>query len=354
MKDRILITLFCGFIFVFGFLGVVLPKEKVSKSERRLLVDFPKFDFSSSFITDVDKYFLDHFPERDYFRSVKALYNYNILRKLENNKIYVHDNYIFKSGYPTNKKMISNFKSKINKLSSLLNKNNNIYMMVIPDKNYYLDSKDFLNIDYEYIYKEIDELGFCNIEINDLLNLNDYYETDTHWKQENLDKVVKRISEVMGFKYEDILYDERYYDDFYGVYYGESALPRKPEKLVFLTNHLLDNVSVNYLENKKLHSIYNVSKLDSLDAYNVFLDGASSFIEIYNDYSKSSKELVIFRDSFGSSLAPLLVHYYKKITIIDNRYISSDYFKDMITFKDQDVLFLYSTLFINDSSSMKG
>ena len=91
-----------------------------------------------------------------------------------------------------------------------------------------------------------------------------------------------------------------------------------------------------------------------MDSYDVYLDGASSFIEITNNNSINDKELVIFRDSFGSSLSPLLVKYYKKITLIDNRYISRDNYKDLIEFNDQDILFMYSTLFINDSSSLKG
>ena len=53
--------------------------------------------------------------------------------------------------------------------------------------------------------------------------------------------------------------------------------------------------------------------MDSLDSYEVYLDGASSFIEIENKNSLSDKELIIFRDSFGSSLIPLLINYYKKI-----------------------------------------
>ena len=62
----------------------------------------------------------------------------------------------------------------------------------------------------------------------------------------------------------------------------------------------------------------------------------------------------MFRDSFASSIVPLLVPYYKKITLIDNRYISSSNYLDLIEFNDQDILFMYSTLFINDSSSLKG
>ena len=44
----------------------------------------------------------------------------------------------------------------------------------------------------------------------------------------------------------------------------------------------------------------------------------------------TEKELVIFRDSFGSSISPLLINYYSKITIIDNRYISSNNYLNLI------------------------
>ncbi|MBO5414261.1 MAG: hypothetical protein J6A17_01405, partial [Bacilli bacterium] len=66
------------------------------------------------------------------------------------------------------------------------------------------------------------------------------------------------------------------------------------------------------------------------------------------------KELVVFRDSFGSSLTPLLINYYKKITLIDNRYIHSKYYLNKVDFKNQDILFMYSTLLVNNSGSLKG
>ena len=354
MKNKILVILFVCYIGLFSLLSVFVPDKEISNTERRKLKDFPEFEFSSEWISDLDGYLLDHFILRDDFRSLKAKYNYNILSKLDNNGIYLKDNYIFKSNYPTNNESIHNFMNKIHKLSGLLNKNNKVYMMIIPDKNYYLDSDDFLGVDYNYIYNEVNKLGFKNIELRDVLELSDYYETDTHWRQEKLDKVLKKMSEKLDFTYNDTEYKKNTYNNFYGVYYGESALKRKPEKLVYLTSDIFDDVTVKYLENDKLTTIYNEDKLNGLDSYDVYLDGASSFIEITNNNASSDKELVIFRDSFGSSLSPLLVKYYSKITLIDNRYISSDNFKELITFNDQEVLFMYSTLFINDSNSLKG
>ncbi|MGL6216636.1 MAG: DHHW family protein, partial [Lacrimispora sphenoides] len=75
--------------------------------------------------------------------------------------------------------------------------------------------------------------------------------------------------------------------------------------------------------------------------------------EITNPNVKNGKELVIFRDSFGSSLAPLLLDGYSKVTMVDIRYIASDLVGDYITFDDQDVLFVYSTSVLNSSAMFK-
>lgn len=354
MKNKIITFIFIIYITTFSILGIILKDKEISIQERRKLETFPKFTLTSEYVNNLDKYLLDHFPFRETFRSIKANFNYKILNKLDNNNIYLLNNSIYKSNYPTNKKSISNFINKINQTKKYLTPNNNTYIMIIPDKNYYLDSEYFLHIDYDYIYNEIKKLNINTIDIRNILTLEDYYQTDTHWRQENLDKVVETMNKTMNFNYQKINYQENIYNNFYGVYYGESAINRNPEKLTYLTNNNLSNLTVNYQENKNLHSIYNLDKLNSLDSYEVYLDGASSFIEIYNNNSLSNKELVIFRDSFASSITPLLTPYYKKITLIDNRYINSNNYLNLIEFNNQDILYMYSTLIINNSSSLKG
>lgn len=353
MKNKVITFLFVGYIVLFGVLGIVFSDKEISNTERRKLSSMPVFEFSNVYIEKLDKYLLDHFPFRDKFRSIKARFNYNILGKLDNNDIYLKDNYIYKSIYPTNVESINNFINKVDKLREDFS-DSNIYLMIIPDKNYYLNDKNFLHIDYDYLYERVNELGFYNIDIRDIMKIEDYYETDTHFRQEKLAKVIRKMSMEMGFNYYDINYQENVYDKFYGVYYGEAAIDREPEELVYLTSDIFNDVEVKYLENKELTSIYNLDKLVGMDAYEVYLDGASAFIEIYNNNSSSDRELIIFRDSFGSSLTPLLVPYYKKITLIDNRYINSNNYSQLIEVNNQDVILMYSTLIVNNSSSLKG
>ena len=78
---------------------------------------------------------------------------------------------------------------------------------------------------------------------------------------------------------------------------------------------------------------------------------------INNKYNDSGRELVIFRDSFGSSLVPLMISNYSKITMVDLRYINSKYIIDnnLIDFNNSnmDVLYLYSIPIINNSYTIK-
>ena len=85
----------------------------------------------------------------------------------------------------------------------------------------------------------------------------------------------------------------------------------------------------------------------------LFLGGSATIQKITNPVSDTGKRLIVFRDSFGSSIAPLLVHEYNEIILVDIRYISSKLLGDYVDFKDADVLFLYSTLVINSSSMLK-
>lgn len=78
------------------------------------------------------------------------------------------------------------------------------------------------------------------------------------------------------------------------------------------------------------------------DPYELFLSGSISLLSIENPNAETDRELIVFRDSFGSSLAPLLAEGYAKITLADIRYLPSSQMGKLLDFTDADVLFLYS------------
>ena len=83
------------------------------------------------------------------------------------------------------------------------------------------------------------------------------------------------------------------------------------------------------------------------DPYEFFLEGNNPLVFIENDMADNDDTLVIFRDSFGSSIGPLLARGYKKTVLVDLRLINEELLGEYIDFKECDVLFLYSTLILN-------
>ena len=168
---------------------------------------------------------------------------------------------------------------------------------------------------------------------------------------ESLEKVANYFSGKMDFATSS--YDVKTLDEFKGVYYYQLPVKTEKDYIKILTNYVISNSYVYNYETSKKESVYNLNKLSSLDKYDVYLSGAVSLIDIVNENSTSSKELIVFRDSYGSSLIPLFINGYKKITVVDTRYISPKILNNYIDFKNKDVLFIYGVILLNDSISMK-
>jgi hypothetical protein len=326
-----------------------------------MLAQFPKLSLNSiisgRFMKSFETYTTEQFPLRDSFRTIKALSNFYILGQSDNNDLFFKNGHIGKIEYPLNEESVTNAAKKFEKIKNkyLDGTDTKIYFSVIPDKNYYLIEDDYLSIDYEKMLSQIQsETEFMEyIDIKDLLTLDSFYKTDTHWRQEEIIPVAKEIAEKMGVQlnaeYKVNILD----NDFYGVYHGQAALPVPPEEIKYLTNDILENAKVYNFDFQKEISVYDMEKAYGKDPYEMFLSGSLSLLTIENEKATTDKELVIFRDSFGSSLAPLLVEGYKKITVVDIRYIHPDMLERFIEFTNQDVLFIYSTSVLNNSETIK-
>lgn len=193
------------------------------------------------------------------------------------------------------------------------------------------------------------------VRLTDSLSIQDYYRTDTHWRQERLLPAAQALCQALGVsspQQEDYAVTPLE-KPFYGVYYGQAALPMQPDTMYLLKSDLLDDCRVYDYETGETAAVYDMTKLDSKDLYDVYLSGARSLLTIENPNAATDRELIVFRDSFGSSIAPLLVNDYARVTLVDLRYIRSDYLGQFLDFHGQDVLFLYSTLLLNNSAAIK-
>ena len=346
---------------VFGWFG---PRQEMSEAERRPLKQMPEITLETllngKFMSEFEDYSLDQFPLRDSFRQVKSLFHYYVLGQKDNNDIYIADGYAVKQEYPYNPESVDHALNRFNYLYEkyLAESGSEIFMTIVPDKGYYLGQESgHLTMDYEAMFASFEQgMPWAEIvDITDTLSAEDYYRTDTHWRQENLLDTAQKLCETLGVAAPQAgdFAPAALERPFYGVYYGQAALPMDPETMHVMESDLLKNCTVLDWESGKYNDVYDMSKLESRDLYDVFLSGSRSLLTIENPNAATDRELIVFRDSFGSSIVPLLVQDYARVTLVDIRYIQIDVLGRFLEFNGQDVLFLYSTLVLNNSSTIK-
>ncbi len=338
----------------------VRPKDAVSAWERRELAQFPAVSAQSflegEFPDRFDKYAQDQFPLRNGFRSLKAQFHRNILRQQDNHGIYLSQGQAAKIEYPMSAESVTHAARVMESIREKYLADSKVYLAIVPDKNYYLAAQGgYPAMDYEELVALVGE-GLQDetyVNLFGTLGPDDYYTTDTHWRQERLLPTAAQLCQAMGLPAPGDFTVTTVEEPFYGVYYGQAALSMPPDTLCWLENETLAACRVYNYETGQWGGLYDESKLAGEDLYETFLSGPVSLLRIENPNAQTDRELILFRDSFGSSLAPLLVHGYQSVTLVDVRYVNSAMLDRFLEFKGQDVLFLYSTLVLNNSSQMQ-
>ena len=337
--------------------------QERSEAERRKLAQMPDITLDSvldkTFMDKFEDYSLDQFPLRDTFRTLKALFLYEGLQQTDNNGYFVNDGYIVKQTYPLSQPSVNHALNCFDQIYNkyLADSDCDIYLSVIPDKGYFLADAGYPSMDYENLLSQLKEnMSWATyLDIMDLVTLEDYYRTDTHWMQQNLLPVAQYLCNALNVQApEQADFTAETLDmPFYGVYYGHAAMPLEAERITLLHSAVLDACTVYDHETGKTMGIYDLDKMEGADPYEVYLSGTKALLTIENPNATTERELILFRDSFGSSLTPLLAQGYKTITLVDIRYVNLSMLDYFLTFENQDVMFLYSTLILNESSTMK-
>lgn len=362
MKKKYLISVLLLAALWLGGSGLLWfgPRTDISEAERRKLEQFPipssETLLDGRFMTKFEAFTQDQFPLRDSLRRLKAVFSYNVLHQLDNNGIYLADGYAAKLEYPLNERSVENALAKFRRIhDDYLTDCKKIVFAVVPDKGYYLAAPNgYPAMDYETLFSMVSNEDWAEyVDLTDCLRADCYYRTDTHWRQETLLPAAEKIAQALGVSIDDAYIPTALERPFYGVYYGQAALPLEPETIYLLESDALSSCTVYNHETKESAAVYDRTKLSSRDLYDVFLSGAVSVLTVENPTAETGRELLVFRDSFGSSLVPLLVSGYAKITLIDTRYITPAMLPEMISFGGQDVLFLYSPMVLNHSTMLK-
>lgn len=339
----------------------LLPQREVSDAERRKLQQLPQASAGSvldgRFMSQLEHFCQDQFPLRDSFRRLKAYFSYGPAHRLDNNGIYIAHGSAAQLEYPLRQQSVAGAVEKFQRIydAYLCGGDRKIVFSVVPDKGYYLAAPNgYPAMDYEAMFEAFRAIPWAQyVDITQSLTAASYYSTDIHWRQECLMDTAALLAQALEVDIDDSYVPEAVDRPFYGVYYGQAALPMEPDTMWLLKSDTLRACRVYNYETEQTAQVYDEAKLTSRDLYDVFLSGPVSILTAENPAADTERELIVFRDSFASSLVPLLLPGYSRITLVDLRYIPTERLGDFLSFKNQDVLFLYSTLVLNQSSMLK-
>lgn len=344
-----------------GFCGwsIVKPDEPVSASERRKLAQFPPLSsatvLSGAFMESFEAYSLDQFPLRDELRGLKAFTALKLLHQSDNNGLYSDRGYLSRLDFPLDTASVDNAAERFRRVYDLcLTDAGAIYAVIVPDKNYYTDAS-YPKMDYSALSERLlAAMPYAKpIDLTGQLTLESYYRTDPHWRQEALAPAAQYLAQQMGTQLSGSYETARLDTPFSGAYAGQYALPVAADDFSYLTNDTLASCRVYDYEAEAWKTLYDHDAAAGDDPYAFFLSGSRALLTVENPNASTDKELILFRDSYGSAIAPLLAEGYAKITLIDIRYLAPELLPRFVDFTGKDVLFLYSTTVLNSSNTLR-
>ena len=273
--------------------------------------------------------------------------------------VYVYQGYAVTTEAGYDQKSLDYAALKFQQLydSYLTGNDGHIYLSVVPDKGSFTAPPEGYTpaSAQETADTLLAQLDFVQyVDIAPGLMLEDYYRTDPHWRQECLVATAQTLAQAMDVPLAGDFQENAIDVPFYGAYAGKSNEPLTADTLRYLTGEVPDACTVYDYETERQETLYDLSAVETDTPYDLYLQGSRSLLRIDSPLAATDRTLVVFRDSFGSSLIPLLAESYRTIYAVDIRYLSSQMVGRFLSFDgSEDVLFLYSTMVLQNSRTMK-
>ncbi len=353
LKKSLLCAVFLVFIFTLSVLFILLPKEKYSENEKRVLSDKPTFSFSAvadgTFSKESDTYLADHFPFRNVFVGINA---YAKLALGENGSSGV---YKCKNGYLISEQVDINLdkaKSNFEKMYNFSKKTGlDTSYIIVPSSIYIMENvlpkfhKDFKDDEvFEKAKEVLPESDFIDLRETFKSNIDStqiYYKTDHHLTSVGSMLMYDVFCDAEKLKKADFTLTETI-DGFYGTSYSKSGLwLTKPDK-VEIWESKNGNYEVTIPEKNSVYdSLYFKEHISEADKYPIFLDGNHALVTVKNKNQTNGKRLLLIKDSFAHCFSTFLIENYEEICLVDLRY-----YRESVTNLIEDenlneILFLY-------------
>ncbi|MBO5461538.1 MAG: hypothetical protein J5983_07075 [Ruminococcus sp.] len=357
-KESTLGLVFACCILLFMLLNIFVPNKEMSEQENRMLAQRPKITLeglvSGNYMTRYEEYLKDQFAGRDLLSQLQVSLKRICGSKLENGVLIGKDDQLMEEIVTPDQETLNENLDAIQLFASE-NDDLNMYMILVPDAANIL-SDDLPSLatvaDQNRLMAQVKrELGDslqwidATAELNQHTEEDIYYKTDRHWTSLGAFYVFSAATETMGIseKAPSSFVAYPVSTTFNGILAAKSGarLDVTEDIYIYTQKEAATDVVVNYVdEQRKTTSLYDSSKLETRDQYDVFLGGDTSVIDI-KTVSDSKRRLLLVKDSFANSFVQFLTPYFREIVVVDPRYYSGSIEDIMDTYRISDVLFLY-------------
>lgn len=345
--------LFLAILFAGGILFWILPDKARSEQENRTLQQLPTFSFArffdGTFGEEMNDYYADQFPARDFLVGVKGVSEYALGKGANNGVLLGEDGqlaqYLF-TAYRADGSMTSDTDcfdpetvsagcAAIGRLQKTLAQEDIDLTVLIPPRT--LDvtisafslSSDGSDTLHDTLYAALDRQLDGSENVVDMTAFYRekyaageyvYYKTDHHWTTRGAYYAYETLMRTWG-RESEILPQDAFYQtqtaDFYGTAWSRSGFKFvAPDTLeLWLRGNESDFVTADPKSGTSFSGFYNMSYLEEKDKYSAFFDGTHSLLTVTRKDGTARERVLVVKDSFANSVMPFLAQHFDLVVL---------------------------------------
>lgn len=357
-KENILGMAFVICVFLFMLLNVIVQDKEMSKQQNKMLAQKPKFSMeallSGTYMERYENYLKDQFAGSDALQKLQVDLKRLGGSKFENGIYIGKDGQLMEEIVTPDQEILRENLEAI-QLFSDKNEELNCYMILVPDAANILSEKLprlATSADQDKLFAQVKKQLSDSVRWIDALAILEqheeeyiYYRTDRNWTSLGAFYVFADACETLGIEAgaQSTFVAYPVSTSFNGILSAKSSvgLNETDDIYIYVQKENAGEVVINYVdEQRKTTSLYDSSKLETRNQYDLFLGGDTSLIDI-KTVSTSERRLLLVKDSFANCFVPFLEPYFREIVMIDPRYYGGTIDEIMDTYRITDVMFLY-------------
>ena len=352
--NRITVCLFAAALLAVPAYWLLAPKADFSASERRYLAELPDLGKQNpaqwTWDDDFEAYLADHLPLRDAFVGVDAYMELLSGRQVGKSVWMDAQGALVEAPAAYDSKEIEKRLNRIERLAESTGLRT--YVLAIPGNGFVRREK--LPPSLARLYRDAEALeqiaahpGYTPVPIVQRFEAEGqdwYYRTDHHWTGDGAFAAYEQFMQTSGraaLTRDDFF--RRTVAGYTGSTRSRSALWLTAADTLQIDEPIDVPVSVTFSDEEAVYdSLFFEEHLSEYDWYPLFLDGNHPVTVIENRTGAAQGTLLMVKDSFGNTLAPLLVPSFGRIVMVDPRYYRGAVSELAAAYEADELLFCYS------------